>query len=228
MKPNSIAIPIAIIVAGALIAGALFVAGKATAPTPTPTDSASKVPPVTADDHILGNPDAPVVIIEYTDIECPFCKQFHATMEEIMDTYGASGQVAWVVRNFPIVQLHPNAPKMAEAAECIAHLVGNAAYFKFLDEAFVIAPAGSFFPLDRLSEVAVKVGASADAFDTCIAKDTYKDLITKQFNDAVATGGEGTPHNIILTKDGQAVSLPGAQPYTTMKSVIDTILAGGK
>jgi protein-disulfide isomerase len=150
-------------------------------------------------------------------------------MEEILATYGKEGKVAWVLRNFPIVQLHPNAPKLAEAAECIAHELGNTAYWSFLSQIFIIAPSGSFFPLDRLAEVATKVGANADTFNQCVAADTYKDLIAQQFKDATAAGGAGTPYSIV-TVGGQAVPMSGAQPYATVKGVIDSILAdqGGK
>lgn len=216
-------VPLAILGAGALIAGALYFAGR----EPTQSDvggDASKVPAVSADDHILGNPDAPVVIIEYTDIECPYCKRFHATMEDIMNTYGKEGKVAWVLRNFPIAQMHPNAPKLAMAAECIAHELGNAAYWNFLTQVFTVAPVGTFFPMDRLTEVALKVGANADTFNTCVAKDTFKDRITREFNDAVATGGTGTPHSIIVTRDGQTVVMDGAQPFATVKAVIDSVV----
>lgn len=184
------------------------------------------MPVVTAEDHILGNPDAPIVIIEYTDLECPYCKQFHATMQTLMNEYGPFGKVAWVMRNFPIVQLHPNATTMAEAAECIAHELGNTAYWRFLSEIFTIAPAGSFFPLDRLEEVAVKVGANPDRFNQCVAQNAYKELIAKQFDDAVKSGGQGTPHSIIMTKDGKiSQAIEGSQPYATMKQIIEAILA---
>lgn len=229
-REQSLAVPIAIVIAGLVIAGALYFSGR---PNQNPASSnreasagdASKVPLVTVEDHILGDPNAPIKIIEYTDLECPYCKQFHTTMEEIMATYGKNGAVAWVMRNFPIVQQHPNAPKLAEAAECVAALAGNAGYWNFLTELFTIAPQGTFFPIDRLSEAALSVGADAGAFDQCMARRTYKELVTEQFNDAVATGAVGTPHNIIVTNDGQFIPLSGAQPYATVKSVIDAILA---
>ena len=224
---QNLAIPTAIILAGIIVAGALYFAGKASAPATSATSTAtdpSKVPAVTVTDHILGDPNAPIKIIEYTDIECPFCKQFHVTMQEVMDTYGKDGKVAWVLRNFPLVQLHPNAPKLAEAAECIAHQVGNTAYWKFLSQIFTIAPSGSFFPLDRLTEVATSVGANTDTFNQCVAANTYKDLIAQQFKDAIATGGTGTPYNILLS-GGQANAIAGAQSYSTMKSLIDGILS---
>ena len=230
---NQYWVPVAIVVAGVAIAGALWFAGKSATPAATTPGTAdvSKVPEVSADDHILGDPNAPIKIVEYTDIECPFCKEFHVTMEQIMAIYGAKGEVAWVIRNFPLAQLHPNAPKMAEAAECLAHAIGNAAYFKFLDLVFTIAPSGSFFPLSQLADTAAKAGISdTAAFNQCVANDTYKDLITGQFNAAVAAGGDGTPYSIVMIKGGQRVALSGAQPYSSLKSVIDTILTdqGGK
>lgn len=226
MKQNNLTVPIAIVVAGALVAGALFFAGRAATPsgtTNTQEGAEKNVPAVTADDHILGNPDAPIKVIEYTDFECPFCKQFHVTMQQIMDEYGKDGQVAWVIRDFPLSQLHPNAPKLAEAAECVTELAGKDAFWTFLDNVFEIAPVNVFFPMDRLDEVAVKSGADQQGFDQCLASGKYQDKIEKEFNDAIATGGQGTPHNIIVAGD-QVIALPGAQPYATVKQVIDSLL----
>ena len=147
-KPDdNLSIPIAIVFAGLLIAGAIVFSEKN---SPTTTTAAPSVPsrdqagadqsnaPVEIlalreDDHVLGNPNADVVIIEYSDPECPFCKRFHDTMIQVMDQYGKSGQVAWVYRQFPISQLHPNAPKISEAALCVGSLAGNDAFWKFTD-----------------------------------------------------------------------------------------------
>jgi len=226
MEKNNLTIPIAIIVAGALVAGALFFAGRAAAPAQTGTEAGAEqnVPPVTADDHILGNPDAPVVVIEYSDIECPFCKQFHVTMQQIMDEYGKDGKVAWVYRQFPLAQLHPNAPRLAEASECVAELAGNSAFWNFLDGVFAVAPVNVLFPLDRLNEVATQAGVDQTAFTQCLDSGRNQSIVENQFNDAIATGGQGTPHNIIIAGD-QIIAMPGAQPYSTVKQVIDSLLA---
>lgn len=224
---NNLTVPIAIIVAGALIAGALFFAGRAAAPIPgNHTGGAGaeeNVPAVTAEDHILGNPDAPVVIVEYSDIECPFCKQFHVTMQQIIDEYGKDGQVAWVYRHFPLTQLHPNAPRLAEASECVADIAGEDAFWEFLDEVFAIAPANTSFPMGRLSEAATNVGANESAFTQCLDSGRHQATVEGHFNDAIATGGQGTPHNIIIVGD-QIIPLPGAQPYATVKQVIESLL----
>lgn len=221
---NSLTVPIAIVVAGALIAGALFFAGRAAAPSaPSDTARPDSVPPITDADHILGSPQAKVVIIEYSDIECPFCKQFHVTMQQIMREYGESGSVAWVYRHFPLAQLHPNAPRLAEASECVAELAGTNGFWTFLDEVFAAAPGNARFPMDKLAETAAKAGASESAFTACIESGKHKATVEGQFKDAVATGGQGTPHNLILV-NGEVIPLPGAQPYATIKQVIETAL----
>jgi len=226
---QNLSVPIAIVIAGAMIALALYLVGGGTTPS-TNTNGAGttevKIVPVASTDHILGNPNAPIKIVEYTDLECPFCKQFHATMKQIMAEYGESGKVAWVIRNFPLEQLHPNAPKLAEAAECIAELGGNDAYWKFLDTLFAAAPGNQMTDMTRLGEFATKVGVSATAFNQCYTSGSMKAKVEKEFNDAIASGGQGTPHNIVVDAKGKTVPIPGSQPYATVKSIIDTVLQG--
>lgn len=228
MQNNNLTVPIAIVVAGALIAGALFFAGQAATPSQnggTAQEGAEKnVPAVSADDHVLGDPNAPVVVVEYSDIECPFCKQFHVTMQQIIDEYGKDGQVAWVYRHFPLAQLHPNAPRLAEASECVAELAGEQAFWNFLDEVFEIAPVNTSFPMGRLAEAAATAGADENAFNACMDSGRHQSIVEAEFNDAIATGGQGTPHNIIIAGD-QVIAIPGAQPYATVKQVIDSLLA---
>lgn len=89
------------------------------------------LPPVTADEHIFGNPNAPVTIVEYSDYECPFCKQFQPTLKQIVQ--GSNGNVRWVYRNYP---LHQHSFEKLTAAECIAKLKGNDAYWKYGDSLF--------------------------------------------------------------------------------------------
>lgn len=104
-----------------------------------PAEALTKLPklrPLDATDHLIGSLDAPVVILEYSDLECPYCKRFHDTMNQIMAEYGKSGQVAWAYRHFPILSNHPDAAKVAEASECAAELGGNEAFWKFLDKVF--------------------------------------------------------------------------------------------
>ena len=91
---------------------------------------------VSPDDHILGNPNAKIVIVEYSDLDCPFCKSFHNTMHQIIKE---DGDVAWIYRHYPIPQLHPNAPKKAEETECAFDQKGNEGFWAYADKVFELA-----------------------------------------------------------------------------------------
>lgn len=227
---QGLAIPVAIVLAGALVAAALYFGGygKGVGVAPSNNNGASAVkkdvPKVTSADHILGNPNAPIKIVEYTDLECPFCKQFHDTMKQVMDKYGQNGQVAWVMRNFPLAQLHPNAPALALAAECVAELGGNNAYWKFQDAIIAEAPINTFFDLTKLDSTVASVGVDSTQFETCYKSGKYQDKITKEFNDAVASGGQGTPFNILVDKNGKNIEIPGSQPLNIVTAMIDAAL----
>ena len=132
--------PVAIIIAGIIIAfslntsklstskgsGSDLISGALAKPEP-------EVAKVTSSDHIRGNKNAEIVIIEYSDIECPFCKVYHQTLKKIYDEYGKDNKVAWVYRHSPIPQLHPYAHVKAIATECVAQLAGKDAFWKNLD-----------------------------------------------------------------------------------------------
>ena len=225
-QQQNLAIPAAIVIAGALVAAALYFSSSGGVPSFSNSDAGSapssgNVAPVTSDDHIMGNPDAPIVIVEYTDLECPFCKAFHITMKRIIAEYGASGQVAWVVRNFPLQQLHPNAPLIHEAAECVAELGGNNAYFAFIDEVFERAPINTFFDLTEMDATVAAVGVDTVPFNACLTSGRHKERIAADFENAVDSGGQGTPHSVIIFADGTTELIPGAQPYESVKAAID-------
>lgn len=224
---NSIAIPVAIVIGFALIAAAIFFSGSnsasnnqpavATAPTETVE---SVVRPVDETDYIKGNPNAPIMIVEYSDYECPFCKAFHDTMNMVMDEYGASGDVAWVYRQFPI--LGPSSSEAAEAAYCVGDLGGSAAYFAFSDSIFE-RDANSRTNMARLSDYAEMAGVDVTEFEACLASDRMSSRVEAAIADGRAANVQGTPHSIVLVGDQQAV-INGAQPYSVVRGIIETLL----
>src|SRR6056297_2845621 len=203
MEPNtqqesSAAIPLAIIIGFAMIAVAIFFTSGdkaaepvAQAPTDTP-ETASTIRPVSEDDYILGNPNAPIVMIEYSDYDCPFCKQFHTTMHQILDEYGVTGRLAWVYRQFPLVDLHPNATNLSEAALCVGDIGGNSAFWTFSDIIFESRQDSEFTNITKLPEFAVAAGVDKALFNDCVASDRMIDDLKADMADGLAAGAQGT------------------------------------
>ena len=89
---------------------------------------------IAADEYIRGNPNAQVTLVEFSDLQCPFCKRFHPTVQQVLAEYG--DQVRWIYRHYPIDQLHPHARPAAEASECLAEQKGAEGFWQFIDAVF--------------------------------------------------------------------------------------------
>jgi len=234
MNQQKLIVPAAIIIAGGLVAGAVFFGGggntasngQPTQAVPQPTGSTDSINPVTSADHIKGDPNAPVKIVEYSDFECPFCKRFHDTMNQVMDEYGQGGQVAWVYRHFPLDQLHPkNARRAAVASECANELGGNDAFWKFTDGWFEVSPANDQTDFDAVTtQLVSEIGLDERAFNECLDSGKYDQHIQDDIDNAVATGGRGTPWSVVISPNGETFPLSGAQPYNSVKQLIDISL----
>lgn len=195
--------------------------------TPTTGEVAgAAVRPLDATDHVRGNPNAPIVFIEYSDFDCPFCKLFHETMRKVMDKYGTSGKVAWVYRNLPIKQLHPNAPKLAEAAECVAELGGNDAFWKFADLVFGERETNAQTDMTKLPSFAQQAGVDKAKYEECFNSGKHAATVTKSIDEFIKiSGGKvGTPHTFVLVGDQSAV-IEGAQPYEFVEGLLENIIA---
>ncbi|MEK7664201.1 MAG: thioredoxin domain-containing protein [Patescibacteria group bacterium] len=175
-------------------------------------------------DHIRGDRNASVKIVEYSDTECPFCKRFHETMKQVMNEYGASGKVAWVYRQFPLTQLHPKAPKEAEALECANELGGNDKFWSYTDRLFEITPSNNSLDPAELPKIAQYVGLNVSKFNTCLNSGKYASHVADDAKDANATGGNGTPWSIVVAKNGKKYPLSGSQPYESVKQLIEIAL----
>lgn len=183
-------------------------------------DQAEKVPSVTDADNIRGSKDADVVIVEYSDYECPFCKQFHPTMKQALAEYG--DRVAWVYRHFPLT-FHPRANPSANAAECVADLAGNDAFWKFTD--LVFEDQVKYLTDSGLKEAAVSSGVNSGAFDSCYTEKRFDSLISTQTQSGTDAGITGTPGSFVINKKGEIWLVGGAVPYESLKTTIDEALA---
>lgn len=194
------------------------------AQAPPPAPSAGDLDPIIDEDHIRGNRDARIMLVEYSDLECPFCKQFHSTAQQVVDTY--DGQVAWVYRHFPLVQLHSKAPKEAEATECVAELGGEDKFWSYIDKIFEVTPANNGLDPAQLSILASQVGVNQSQFKTCLDSGKYAQKVNDHFSSGQRAGVTGTPGNILLdTKTGKTQLIAGALPFAQMKQAIDQMLA---
>lgn len=241
---NTLGVPIAIVIGALLIGGAIIYTGSARNagnPVQVGNDAQNEqvtadveVAPITKKDHIRGNPNAPIMIVEYSDYDCPYCLAFHQTMTNVMAEYGVDGKVAWVYRQQPIAGLHPNAPKIAQASECVAELGGNDAFWSFTD-ALNASREIQFFPdgrlksaeptdITRLSEFAIAGGVDKTEFETCLNSDKHKDAIVKAMEAAQKAGAQGTPFSYFIVGNQQG-PINGYVPYSTMKQMIDTALS---
>jgi len=225
-KKTSLMTPIAIVIAGVLIAGAVFYTNSG-APVNEPVNQEQElgtIPTLQEDDYVLGDRNADILLVEYSDLECPFCKAFHATAAQIVEEY--DGEVAWVYRHFPLSQIHPNAPALAEAAECAGELGGNDTFWAFIDGIFERAPGNTLFPIDQLSALATEVGVDSSDFAECIESERHRQKIIDQFNDAITAGGQGTPFSVLLVQDDEDTQLPieGAQPVEIIRAAVDGLL----
>lgn len=221
--------PVAVIIAGALIAGAVIYSDRRSEMTQAnipqqpqaaqqQTGDLESMTPISSSDHIRGNPNAPVKVVEYSDTECPFCKRFHETMKQVVDS---NSDVAWVYRHFPLDQLHKKARKEAVATECANELGGNDAFWKYLDRLFAITPSNDGLDLAELPKIAQYVGLDVAKFNECLASTRYDQHVEGEVQNAVATGGNGTPWSIVVGKDGKKYPLSGAQPLSAVKQLID-------
>ncbi len=181
------------------------------------------VPPVTKDDHVRGDAKAPLTLIEYSDYECPFCQRFHPTMLQVMEQY--SGKVKWVFRHFPL-SFHQNAQKEAEASECMAELGGANAFWKYTDAIFErTAAGGTGFPLSGLGALAKELGVNQQKFQTCLDSGKYAAKVKTQADAGGGAGINGTPGTFVVTAQGEATLITGAQPLEQVKAAIDAALA---
>lgn len=230
-KYNNFLVPGAIIIVGILVAGAIVygpvfreaewftasLSGSPRAESPSIPSALVKVQ-VTEQDHVRGNVAAPVTIVEFSDLECPFCKSFHPTVKQALAEYG--DRVRWIYKHFPIDSRHPKADKEAEAAECAGALGGNGMFWKYVDRVFEITPSNNGLNLALLPQIAQDLGLNRVAFEACLNSGTYADRVEADYQYGVSLGVNGTPGSFV-----NGIPVQGAVPYGTLKAAIDEALA---
>lgn len=223
---DKFSIPISIIIAGGLIAGAFYLSNTNSIKISEnkTQQTSSGIRDVSLDDHILGNPDADIILIEYSDTECPYCKTYHSTLQRLINEYGKNGKVAWVYRHFPVDSLHSRARKEAEATECANELGGQEKFWEYINAVYSRTSSNNSLPPEELPKIASDIKLNIDDFNKCLNSGKYADKVNADYKEAVNSGAQGTPYTIIVTKDGAKTPIPGAYPYEDLKKVIDAVL----
>ncbi len=221
-------IPVSIVLAGIFIGAGLYFGGTPTsnvanqpvAVEEKEVDNTGKINPITTDEHIKGNPDAPIKIVEYSDYDCPFCSRYHDVMNAVIEKNG--NDVAWVFRQFPLEQLHPNAPAVALASECVALLGGNDAYWKFTDDYFAARGAGDKTAHNELiPKLVIAAGVQPTTFAKCFDNAETAAAVKQDMDDAIETGGRGTPWSILIGPSGKTYPINGALPQQSIEQLIE-------
>ncbi len=186
----------------------------AVAPTAAPTPTAGPLPEVTDADWVRGDlSKAKVVMVEYSDFECPFCGRHHPTMLQMMDEFG--DDVAWVLRHFPL-SFHPQAQPAAIASECVGEQGGDDAFWAFAD---VMFENQTTLGAPLYEKTVQDLGLSLAEFQTCVTSGKFDSKISSQQAGGGTAGVTGTPATFI---NGQIVS--GAVPASQMQQMISGLL----
>lgn len=197
------------------------------APQAEPTEDTTPKQVSVDDDPILGNADAPVTLIEFSDYECPFCKRyFDDTYEQIKKAYVDTGKVKIVFRDLPLSFHDPMATLEAVAANCARAQGNDLNYYAYHNEIFKRTTSnGNGLTEDDLSTIASDLGLNLSQFSTCLADESNKEEVRKDLADAAAVGATGTPTFFVgkSTTSGTitGIKLVGAQPFSAFKQVID-------
>jgi protein-disulfide isomerase len=181
----------------------------------------SKMPKIDKNDHIRGNAKAKIVLVEYSDYECPFCARFHPTMIQAVEEMG--DDIAWVYRHYPL-SFHQNAQKAAEGSECVTKLGGNDAFWKYSDAISDSTSKDGKLSPDAIAEAAAAAGVNASSFKSCLDSD---EMATNVKDETAAGGGSGitgTPGTIVVVDGVPKELIPGALPYASVKATIEKYL----
>jgi protein-disulfide isomerase len=243
------AMPFAIIVAALLISVSVFylgysinktgnarqVAGTNTAQVNAVDPAPIEQEPVQAkevsvdDDPFLGDENAKVVLVEFSDFECPFCARHSVqTNPQIIDEFVNSGQVKIVYRDTPFHG--QTAVEKSNAANCVAEQLGNEGYFALKDEIYrVLNVEQRNILLSEVNDYAINtLGVESGSYTSCVEENKYQEEVLKDLQDSQAYGVRGTPafYVGVVNENGMVEGeiISGAQPYAIFKSTIEKYL----
>jgi len=221
---------IAVFLVGYLLARVQSLEESKSSPTPStanavadPNQPAAKVDVAVGSLPPLGDKDAPVTLIEFSDMQCPFCRSFYTSAyQQIKKDYIDTGKVVMYYRHYPL-SFHPAAQKSAEALECANDQDRMWQFHDLMfDKQQALDPSGGTveYTVDDIKAWAAELGMNTSQFNECLDTDKYADKVDSDLADGTAAGVSGTPAFFV-----NGTSLVGAQPYESFKAIIDQELA---
>ncbi len=165
--------------------------------------------------RLRGDPKAPITIVEFSDFQCPYCKQTEATLKNVLSKY--NGQVNVAFRDFPLGPVHPHAEMAAEAARCAGE---QGKFWEFHDALF---DDQSKLDEPGLNATAQKLGLDANSFQSCLTSGKYKVQVSQDEEDGKKAGVTGTPGFFVA-----GIFVNGAQPEAEFDKIIDAELVALK
>ena len=195
------------------------------APPPTPESILLAID----DDPVKGDKKAGLVLVEFSDFQCPYCARFvRETLPEIERDYIKTGKLKYVFRDFPITSAHKDALKAAQAAGCA---LDQGKYWEMHDRLFENQTA---FTVYNLTQSAEAIGLNKETFQQCLNKNEYETEVQSDFADGLKAGVKQTPTFFLgLTEPNSPkvkvlTVITGAKPYAVFKAAIDSALQQGK
>jgi protein-disulfide isomerase len=181
------------------------------------------------DDPLKGNRNAPMVLIEFGDFQCPFCaRYFRETLPQIEENYIKTGKLKYVFRDFPITGAHKDALKAAEAMGCA---LDQNKFWELHDRLFVNQTT---LEPSNLVQHAQAIGLDVSKFKQCLESEKYLEEIRKDFADGRTAGVFSTPTFFLGRTEPKSSKvtvlavITGAKPYDTFKAAIDSALSSQK
>lgn len=216
-------LPFIIVVAGLLVAFSVYVV-RVRQQVQHGSGTPEAVRPVSPSDHIIGNPSAPIVIVEYADSDSAFGKKLQLSLEQLMTEYATGNKVAWVYRHFPNTALHGDAAMNALAAECAASLSTPITFFRFIGAMQTLAPGATTFNPKQYNTVLKQLSLPENSFTACMASRTFEQKVHDDYSNALASGATGSPYIVLLVQGEKPRVIQGAPPYKTLKGIIENEL----
>lgn len=184
---------------------------------------------ITENDYVFGKKNSDVIVIEYSDTECPYCISLHPTIKQVQETY--KDKIAYVYRHFPLTQIHPNAFDEARAISCAGKVGGDVGYYSFANNLFDYKFNNKTTQLpanNNVNAVATKTGLDAKAFSDCMTSQETAPIVNMHQQDGAVAGVQGTPATFILSKTRKGyeivAAIDGAQPQPIFMAAIEEAL----